>query len=142
MKGFHCDLMLMDRDLENGLFACFLRISMPPSWNYVFAGLPQMYTSAEVECRIKDEHGIKANQESVVMAFHTAQTNVKGHEHSNNSGDPYCTNCNKPGHFIVGCWSKGGGAKEKGPCQKKKQQKKKNNETERKNKKEREGPNE
>jgi hypothetical protein len=49
MKSFCQDLMLMNRDLEDGLFACFLRISMPPSWNYVFAGLPQMYTSAEVE---------------------------------------------------------------------------------------------
>jgi hypothetical protein len=84
MKGFHCDLMLMDRDLENGLFACFLHISMPPSWNYVFAGLPQMYTSAEVEHRIKDEHSIKANQESVTMAFHATQTNAKGHKHSHN----------------------------------------------------------
>src|SRR5882762_4953676 len=135
MKSFCQDLMLMNRDLEDGLFACFLRISMPPSWNYVFAGLPQMYTSAEVERRIKEEHGIKANQESVAMAFRAAQTNVKGHEHSNNSSDPYCTNCNKPGHLIAGCWSKGGGAEGKGPRQKKKQQKKKNNETERKNRK-------
>ena len=38
MKGFRRDLMLMDRDLEDGLFACFLRISMPPSWNYVLGG--------------------------------------------------------------------------------------------------------
>jgi hypothetical protein len=44
-------------------------------------------------------------------------------------------NCNKPSHWITGCWSKGGGAKGKGPCQKKKQQKKKNNETEKKKKK-------
>jgi hypothetical protein len=126
MKGFRRDLMLMDRDLEDGLFACFLRISMPPSWNYVFAGLPQMYTSAEVERRIKDEHGIKANQESVATAFRAAQTNAKGHEHSHNSGDPYCTNCNKPGHWISGCWSKGGGAEGKGPRQKKKRPQKKN----------------
>lgn len=42
---------------------------MPPTWNYVFAGLPQAYTSAEVKRRIKDEHGIKTNQESVAMAY-------------------------------------------------------------------------
>jgi hypothetical protein len=78
MKGFCCNLMLMNRDLEEGLFTCFLCILMPPSWNYVFAGLPQMYTSAEVKHQIKDEHGIKANQESVAMAFCTVQTNIKG----------------------------------------------------------------
>ena len=76
--------MLMNRDLEDGLFACFLRISMPPTWNYVFTGLPQMYTSAEVECQGKDKFGIKANQESVAMAFHATQTNLKWHEHSHN----------------------------------------------------------
>jgi gag-polypeptide of LTR copia-type len=134
MRGFRRDLMLMDRDLEDRLFACFLHISMPPTWNYVFAGLPQMYTSAEVEHRVKDEHSIKANQESVAMAFRAAQTNTNGHEHSHNPGDPYCTNCNKPGHWISGCWSKGGGAEGKGPRQKKRQHKKKNDETERKNK--------
>ena len=126
MKGFCCDLMLMNKDLEDGLFSCFLRIWMSPTWNYVFTGLPQMYTSAEVECRVKDEFGIKANQESVTMAFHATQTNSKGHEHSHNPGDPYCTNCNKLGHWISGCWSKGGGAKGKGPRQKKRQQKKNN----------------
>jgi hypothetical protein len=55
---------------------------MPPTWNYVFAGLPQIYKSAEVEHRVKDEHGIKTNQESVAMAFHAVQTNTNGHEHS------------------------------------------------------------
>ena len=49
MKGLRRDLTLMGRDIDNGLFACFLRISMPPTWNYVFAGLPNNYTSAEVE---------------------------------------------------------------------------------------------
>src|ERR1700683_1018567 len=100
MKAFHCDLTLMNCDLDNSLFGCFLCISMPPSWNYVFTGLPQMYSSAEVKHRIKDKYGIKSNQESVTMAFRAVQTNLKGHEHSNNPGDPYCTNCNKPGHWI------------------------------------------
>jgi hypothetical protein len=127
MKGFHCDLMLMDRDLEDGLFACFLRILMPPTWSYIFAGLPQMYTSAEVERRVKDEHSIKANQESVAMAFRAAQTNTNGHEHSHNPGDPYCMNCNKPGHWISGCWSKGGRAQGKWPRQKKNDEKEKKN---------------
>ena len=49
MKGLRPDLTLMGRDVDNGLFVCFLRISMPPTWNYVFAGLPNNYTSAEVE---------------------------------------------------------------------------------------------
>jgi hypothetical protein len=126
MKGFHHDLMLMNRDLNDSLFVCFLCISMPLTWNYVFAGLPQTYTSAEVEHRIKDEHGIKTNQESVAMAYRATQTNGKLHEHSHahNTGDPYCTNCNKPGHWITGCWSKGGGAEGKGPRQKERQKQK------------------
>ena len=49
MKGLCHDLILMGRDVDDGLFACFLRISMPPTWNYVFAGLPNNYMSAEVE---------------------------------------------------------------------------------------------
>lgn len=69
MKGYRRDLTLMGRDIDDGLFACFMRISMPPTWNYVFAGLPSNYTSAEVERRIKDEYGIKTNQESVAMAY-------------------------------------------------------------------------
>lgn len=125
MKGFHRDLMLMNRDIDDGLFGCFLRISMPPTWNYVFAGLPQSYTSAEVERRIKDEHGIKTNQESVAMAYRAVQMIGKSNETS--PGDPFCTNCNKPGHWIKGCWSKGGGAEGKGPRQKRNQKKKNDN---------------
>ena len=49
MKGLCRDLTLMGCDVDNGLFVCFLRISMPPTWNYVFAGLPNNYMSAEVE---------------------------------------------------------------------------------------------
>jgi len=68
------------------------------------------------------------------MAYRAMQTNGKAHEHLHNSGEPYCMNCNKLGHWIAGCWSKGGGAEGKGSCQKKKQQKKKNKETEKKKK--------
>jgi hypothetical protein len=49
MKAYHCDLILMQHDIKDELFVCFLRISMPPTWNYVFAGLPDHYTSMEVE---------------------------------------------------------------------------------------------
>jgi hypothetical protein len=104
MKGFCRDLMLMNQDLNDSLFMCFLRISMPPTWNYVFTGLPQAYTSAEVERQIEDKHGIKTNQESVMMASCAMQTNGKPHEHSHmhNTGDPYCMNCNKLGHWMLG----------------------------------------
>ena len=68
-EGLRRDLTLMGRDIDDGLFACFLRISMPPTWNYVFAGLPNNYTSAEVERQVKDEYGIKTNQETVAMAY-------------------------------------------------------------------------
>ena len=52
MKTYHCDLLFMQRNIDNELFACFLHISMPLSWNYVFAALPEHYTSAEVEQHI------------------------------------------------------------------------------------------
>src|ERR1700730_16204505 len=60
------------------------------------------------------------------MAYRAAQTNGKPHEHSHvhNTGDPHCMNCNKPGHWITGCSSKGGGDEGKGPRQKKRQKKK------------------
>ncbi|TFY56531.1 hypothetical protein EVJ58_g7579 [Rhodofomes roseus] len=64
MKGFCRDLILMNRDIDDELYACFLRISMPTSWNYVFAGLPDRYSSQEVERQLKDEHGIHANQQT------------------------------------------------------------------------------
>jgi len=120
MKAFRRDLQLMSRNIDDGLFACLLRISMPPSWNYVFSGLPDNYSSVEVERRIKDEHGIKTNQESVAMMAYRAGD---GHKHEHRAGEPFCTNCNKPGHWIAGCWAKGGGAEGKGPRQKKKQRK-------------------
>ena len=49
MKGLRRDLTLMGHNIDDGPFVCFLRISMPPTWNYVFAGLPNNYMSAEVE---------------------------------------------------------------------------------------------
>ena len=88
IKGYRRDLTLMGRDIDDGLFACFMRILMPPTWNYVFAGLPNNYTSAEVERRIKDEYGIKTNQESVAMAYRAGQTSGRG-----KSGDTTCDNC-------------------------------------------------
>ncbi|TFY63604.1 hypothetical protein EVJ58_g3163 [Rhodofomes roseus] len=69
MKGFRRDLILMNRDIDDELYACFLRISMPTSWNYVFAGLPDRYSSQEVERRLKDEHGIRANQQTQSRSY-------------------------------------------------------------------------
>ena len=114
MKGFCRDLMLMNQSIDDKLFACFLRISMPLTWNYVFAGLPQKYSSAKVEHRIKDEHSIKSNQQSIAMAYQTMHGASQGrHEHK--SGDLHCNNCGKDGHLERDCWSKGGGAEGKGP---------------------------
>jgi hypothetical protein len=67
MKAFRHNPQLMSRDIDDGLFACLLCISMPPSWNYVFSSLPDNYSSVEVKHRIKEEHGIKSNQESIAM---------------------------------------------------------------------------
>ena len=49
MKGFQHDLTVMGKDLNDGLLGCFLRMSMPSTWNYVFASLPNNYISAKVE---------------------------------------------------------------------------------------------
>ena len=48
MKGLCRDLTLMGCNVDDSLFTCFLRISMPPTWIYVFASLPNNYTSAKV----------------------------------------------------------------------------------------------
>ena len=52
MKTYHCDLLFIQRNIDNELFTCFLYISMPSSWNYVFAALLDHYTSTEVEQHI------------------------------------------------------------------------------------------
>ena len=49
MKGYRRNLILMQQDLADELFACFLCISMPSTWNYVFAALPDHYNMTEVE---------------------------------------------------------------------------------------------
>lgn len=119
----------MNRDVDDGLFACLLLISMPPSWNYVFSGLPDAYSSIEVKRHIKDEHGIKTNQESSAMMAYRAN---EGNKPEHRAGEPFCTNYNRPGHWIAECWTKGGGAEEKGPHQKKKGKKRDNEKKEKK----------
>ena len=118
MKGFQCDLTLMGKDLDDGLFGCFLRISMPPTWNYVFASLPNDYTSAEVERRIKDEYGTKVNQETLATAYQAGQRQGRA-----KPGNVVCENCKCPGHSKAKCWLPGGGAEGKGPNHKKKKKK-------------------
>ena len=111
---------MMNRNIDDDLFTCFVRISMPASWNYVFARLPDKYTSSEVEHHIKDEYGVRNNQSSTAAAYSVIQ-NQKGRQCSDQKprpGEPFCDNCRKPGHWIAGCWSKGGGAHRKGPNQK------------------------
>jgi hypothetical protein len=49
MKAYHHNLILMQCNINDQIFTCFLRISMLSIWNYVFAGLSDYYTSAKVE---------------------------------------------------------------------------------------------
>ena len=72
MKGYRRDLVLMQRDIDNELFACFLRISMPPTWDVVFATLPDHYTSSEVERRIRGEHTVHTSQ-FTASSFHATR---------------------------------------------------------------------
>ena len=95
MKSYRRDLIMMNRNIDDDLFACFVHISMPTSWNYVFTGLPDKYTSLEVEQRIKDEYGVQNNQLSMAAAYSAIQ-NQKGHQRSNQKlrlGEPFCENC-------------------------------------------------
>src|ERR1700722_6916778 len=52
LKRYRRDLILMNRNLPDEVFACFLRLSMPSEWNY---GLSDPYMSKKVEARIKGE---------------------------------------------------------------------------------------
>ena len=90
MKMHRRDLLTMGRDIDDELFACFLRISMPSSWHDVFATLPAHYTSAEVERRIRDEYGVRMSQGAGIQ----------------DKKKRYCDNCKSPTHWTRDCWSK------------------------------------
>jgi hypothetical protein len=66
----------MGHDLDDMAFACFLQLSMPPEWNYVFARLVDPYTTKDVEARIKGESSNRTAQSSATTsnssALHTA----------------------------------------------------------------------
>ena len=52
------------------------------------------------------------------MAYRTGQTTGKA-----KPSDVTCDNCHCSGHMKQKCWSPGGGAEGKGPCQRKKKKK-------------------
>jgi len=107
MNGYRRDLLLMRRDIADDLFACFLRISMPQTWNYVFAALPDHYTSTEVERRIRDEYGVRTSQAgTATSALQATQSNTR-RSRTPIPGQPFCTNCTISGHWTNDCRSKG-----------------------------------
>ncbi|KIJ61053.1 hypothetical protein HYDPIDRAFT_31762 [Hydnomerulius pinastri MD-312] len=77
MKGYQRDIILMNRDIDDELFACFLRLSMPPSWNIAFAALPDRYASSEVERRICEEYGIRLSQTSNPLSSYQASQDCR-----------------------------------------------------------------
>jgi len=84
---------------------------MPTTWNYVFAALPDHYSSAEVERRIRDEYGVHTSQStSTSTAFQASYPNKTkdGCSRTPVPGQPYCTNCRVSGHRTEECYSKGG----------------------------------
>jgi len=110
MKTYCHDLILMQRDIDDELFACFLRISMPTTWNYVFAALPDHYSSAEVEWHIRDEYGVRMSQStSTSTTFQVSYPNKTkdGCSRTPVPGQPYCMNCRVSGHRTEECYSKG-----------------------------------
>jgi hypothetical protein len=109
MKAYHHDLILMQHDINNQIFACFLQILMPPTWNYIFAGLHNYYTSAEVECHIKDEYRVWTNQNTAMLTYKAMMSsNLKQKSWTPIPGKPYCLNCKISAHDDKDCWSKGG----------------------------------
>ena len=114
MNGFKQDLSLMGWLLTDNLFATFLHISMPPIWNYTFAGLPKKYTTKDVQHCILDEWRIHINQQTStsMAAYNTSSSRVNKlkTEHPHRPGELYCNNCKRLEYWIVGCWPKGGGA--------------------------------
>ena len=123
MKGYRRDLILMNRDVPDEIFACFLRLSMPQEWNYVFAGLVDPYTPKDVESRIRAENSNRSAQSATATAFRTNRMHGKKGKSNpkEQSKGPTCSNCKKSGHVAADCWSKGGGAEEKGPQRGKKE---------------------
>lgn len=111
MKIYRRDLLIMQRDIDDGLFACFLRISMPSSWNYIFAALPDQYTSAEVERRIRDEYGVRTSQtksNSNTFQAVCSRKSKSGLSRMPIEGQPYCDNRQISGHNTKDCYSPGG----------------------------------
>ncbi|GBE80639.1 Retrovirus-related Pol polyprotein from transposon TNT 1-94 [Sparassis crispa] len=83
----------------------------------------EYYTSSEIERRLKEEYAIRQNQQSTARAYNAKQQSGKRSKKEYKPGDPFCKNCERPGHYIKDCWSKGGGAEGKGPRSKKKEKK-------------------
>lgn len=118
MNGFLRDIFIMGRDLPDDVYATFLRLSLPPSWNFVFAGLPDPYTSAQVEQKILEHDGILSHQQtSVTHTAFMAASPSRRHRSSSSSSlssirgsnpDEFCTNCKVPGHTKAKCFSRGG----------------------------------
>ncbi|OSX59045.1 hypothetical protein POSPLADRAFT_1049185 [Postia placenta MAD-698-R-SB12] len=105
MKEYHRNLILMSRNIDDELFACFLRISMPALWNYVFAALPDRYTLEEIERHMKDELGVRTNQQTNATVYGAfSKGKQKGKIQGSQSNPPKCTNCGKKGHTMQKCY--------------------------------------
>ncbi|KIJ18409.1 hypothetical protein PAXINDRAFT_8654 [Paxillus involutus ATCC 200175] len=105
MKGYRHNIILMNCNINDNLFTCFLRLSMPPSWNIAFTALPDHYTSAEVE------HGIRLSQTKGSNTLYQASQGSlsrSGLSRTPVPGQPYCNNCKITGHWTRDCYSKGG----------------------------------
>ncbi|KAJ3490873.1 hypothetical protein NLI96_g1117 [Meripilus lineatus] len=125
MRQLNHALTLMGRHIPDDIFAVFLRLSMPTSWRYIFGGLPETYTSAEIERRIRDEYAYqlieqtRASSKALAVTQprtpETPHTDRRKHRHSTR----YCTTCRKHGHTLAKCWAKGGGSEGQRPRRKK-----------------------
>src|ERR1700722_3478961 len=69
LKQYRRDLILMNRNLPDEVFACFLRLSMPSEWNY---GLSDPYMSKKVEARIKGKQSNWIAQSATATAYCTS----------------------------------------------------------------------
>lgn len=113
-------LVMLGHNLSDNLFAVFLWLLMPQDWNYMFAGLPEGYDSNEIECHIWEEYAVCYAHKSSATAYAVSQSYNNGSLNWKEKTKPkpeelYCINCKSSGHWISGCWSRGGDAEGKGP---------------------------
>ena len=100
MKTYCCDLLFMQRDIDDELFACFLHISMLSSWNYVFAALLEHYTLHQPKWNDASEMNMECARHKTIL--HYKRYNLKRSATVTTASSPV-TGPRTAGHQEVQC---------------------------------------